>query len=106
VLALLERLGIAHEIKPKLRTGGSGSAAQFVARGEVDFAVIGLPPVLGVPGVEWLGWLPPEIQNWLVFTGGVATAAKEPAAGRALLSFLTTPAAVAVFKARGLEPVP
>jgi molybdate transport system substrate-binding protein len=106
VLALLERLGIADEVKPKLRTGGPGSAAQFVARGKVDFAVIGLPPVLGVPGVEWLGWLPPEIQNWLVFTGGIGTAAKEPAAGRDLLSFLTTPAAVAVFKARGLEPVP
>jgi molybdate transport system substrate-binding protein len=106
VLALLERLGIADEVKPKLRTGGPGSAAQFVARGEVDFAVIGLPPVLGIPGVEWLGWLPPEIQSWLLFTGGVATAAKEPAAGRALLTFLTTPVAAAVFKAKGLEPVP
>jgi molybdate transport system substrate-binding protein len=106
VLALLDRLGIAEQVKPKLRTGGPGSAAQFVARGEVDFAVIGLPPVVGVPGIEWLGWLPAEIQNWLVFTGAVASAAKEPAAARALLSFLTTPAAVAVFKAKGLEPVP
>jgi molybdate transport system substrate-binding protein len=106
VLALLDRLGIADEVKPKIRSGAAGSAAQFVARGEVDFAVIGLPPVLGVPGVEWLGGLPVEIQNWLVFTGGLATAAWEPAAGRALLKFLTTPAAVAVFKAKGLEPVP
>jgi molybdate transport system substrate-binding protein len=106
VLALLDRLGIADAVKPKIRAGAAGSAAHFVARGEVDFAVIGLPPVLGVPGVEWLGWLPAEIQNWLVFTGGLATAAKEPEAGRALLRFLTTPAAVAVFKAKGLEPLP
>jgi molybdate transport system substrate-binding protein len=106
VLSLLDRLGIAEQVKPKIRSGPPGSAAQLVARGEVDFAVIGLPPVVGVPGVEWLGWLPPEIQNWLLFTGGLASAAKEPAAGRALLSFLTTPPAVAVFKAKGLEPVP
>ena len=104
VASLLERLGIAAEVKPKIKSGGSGSAAQMVANGEVDFAVIGLPPVIGVPGVEWLGWLPPELNNWVVFTGGLSAAAKEPAAGRELLRFLTTPAAVAVFKAKGLEP--
>jgi molybdate transport system substrate-binding protein len=104
VASLLEHLGIAAEVKPKIKSGGSGSAAQLVANGEVDFAVIGLPPVIGVPGVEWLGWLPPELNSWVVFTGGLNVAAKEPAAGRALLRFLTTPAAVAVFKAKGLEP--
>jgi molybdate transport system substrate-binding protein len=106
VLTLLDRLGIAAEVKPKLRSGGSGSAAQMVAKGEVDFAVIGLPPVVGVPGVEWAGWLPAELQSWVLFTAGLSTAAKEPAAGRALLNFFTTPAAVAVLKANGLEPPP
>ena len=106
VLTLLDRLGIAEQVKPKLRSGGSGAAAQFVAKREVDFAVIGLPPVIGVPGVEWLGWIPVELQSWVPFTAGLGVAAKEPAAGRALLEFLTAPAAVAVFKARGLEPAP
>jgi molybdate transport system substrate-binding protein len=71
----------------------------------VDFAVIGLPPVSGVPGIEWLGYLPDDLNSWLPFTGGVNVAAKEPAAADALLKFLVTPAAVAVFKKRGLEPV-
>ena len=104
VLTLLDRLGIADQVKPKIKTGPTGSAAQFVARREVDFAVIGLPPVVGIAGVEWVGWLPAELNSWVVFTAGLNVAAKEPEAGRALLNFFTTPAATAVFKAKGLEP--
>jgi len=66
--------------------------------------VSGLPPLVGVPNVEWLGYLPEEINSWLVFSGGVGVNAKQPDAGRALLKFLTTPAAMAVWKANGLEP--
>ena len=105
VLTLLDRLGIADQVKPKIKSGASGQAAKLLAAKEVDFAVIGLPPVSGVPGVEWLGYLPDDLNSWLPFTGGINVKAKEPDAGRALLAFLVTPASAAVFKARGLEPV-
>ena len=104
VASLIERLGIAEQIKPKIRSGGSGASAQMVSRGEVDFVVSGLPPLIGTPGIEWLGYLPEEINSWLVFSGGIGVNAKEAEAGRALLKFLATPAALAVFKANGLEP--
>ena len=106
VASLIERLGIADQVKSKIRSGGSGSAAQLLSRGEVDFVVSGLPPLIGTPNIEWLGNLPAEINSWVVFTGGLSTQAKEPEAGRALLKFLTAPAAVAVFKDNGLEPAP
>ncbi len=80
--------------------------AKIVSRGEVDFVVSGLPPLIGTPNIEWLGNLPAEINSWVVFTGGLSSLAKEPEAGRALLKFLTAPAAVAVFKDNGLEPAP
>ena len=105
VLTLLDRLGIAAEVKPKIKSGASGQAAKLLAAKEVEFAVIGLPPVAGVPGVEWLGYLPDDLNSWLPFTGGVSVVAKEPEAAGALLKFLVTPAAVAVFKSKGLEPV-
>ena len=104
VVTLLDRLGIADQIKPKIKSGGPGYSAQLVSRGEVDFVVSGLPPLLGAPGIEWLGYLPAEINNWLAFTGGVSASAKEAEAGRALLNFLVTPAAIAVWKENGLEP--
>jgi len=104
VASLIERLGIAEQVKPKIRSGASGASAQMLSRGEVDFVVSGLPPLIGTPGIEWLGYLPEEINSWLVFSGGIGVNAKEAEAGRALLKFLATPAALAVFKANGLEP--
>jgi molybdate transport system substrate-binding protein len=104
VASLIERLGIAEQVKPKIRSGAAGASAQMVSRGEVDFVVSGLPPLIGTPGIQWLGYLPEEINSWLVFSGGVGVNAKEAEAGRALLKFLATPAALAVFKANGLEP--
>jgi molybdate transport system substrate-binding protein len=104
VASLIERLGIAEQVRPKIRSGASGASAQMVSRGEVDFVVSGLPPLIGTPGIDWLGYLPEEINSWLVFSGGVSVNAKEPEAGRALLKFLATPEALAVFKANGLEP--
>jgi molybdate transport system substrate-binding protein len=106
VASLIERLGIAEQVKPKIKSGGSGTSAQLVSRGEVDFVVSGLPPLIGTPDIEWLGYLPPEINNWLLFSGGLGVHAKEADAGRALLKFLTTPAAAAVWKENGLEPAP
>ena len=101
---MLDRLGIAEQVKPKIRSGGSGYSAQLVSRGEVDFVVSGLPPLIGTSNIEWLGYLPEEIQSWLLFSGGVGINAKEADAGRALLNFLKTLAALAVFKTNGLEP--
>jgi molybdate transport system substrate-binding protein len=102
VLTLLDRLGIAAEVKPKIKSDASGQAAKLLAAKEVEFAVIGLPPVAGVAGVERLGYLPDDLNSW---PGGVSVAAKEPEAAGALLKFLVTLAAVAVFKSKGLEPV-
>jgi molybdate transport system substrate-binding protein len=105
VVILLERLGIADQVKPKIRSGGPGESAKLLSRGEVDFVVSGLPPLLGTPNIEWLGTIPAEIQSWVVFSGGLNIKAREPEAGRALLDFLTTPAAVAVFRENGIDPV-
>jgi molybdate transport system substrate-binding protein len=103
---LIEKLGIAEQVRPKIKSGGSGTSAQLVSRGEVDFVVSGLPPLIGTPNIEWLGYLPEEINHWLLFSSGISPRAKEPAAGRAFLKFLMTPAAVAVWKDNGLEPAP
>jgi len=104
VQSLLARLGIAEAMKPKLRPYSSGGAVEALARGEADLVVIGIAAILHVPGAELVGWLPRELQNYIVFTGSIAAASKQADAARALLTLLTLPAAVAVFKAQGFEP--
>ena len=102
---LLERLGIAAEIKPKLKPMGAGAVVPPVAKGEVEIAVISIPTILAETGADLVGPLPPELQHYVVYTAGAGAAAKEADAAKALIKFLTAPAAMSVMKSKGLEPV-
>lgn len=101
---LFERLGIAAEMKPKLKSMPAGAAsAEAVARGEADVVLLSIPNILAVAGVEFVGPLPAELQFYSGFAAGVVSGAKEAEAGRAFIKFLTSESAVPVLKARGLE---
>ena len=101
---LIERLGIAAEVKAKARTPAGGSTGELVAKGEAEMAVQQIPELLATPGVDYVGPLPPSVQNMTPFAAGVTTVAKEPAAARALIEFLQAPAAARVMREKGLEP--
>jgi molybdate transport system substrate-binding protein len=60
--------------------------------------------VLIAPGVELAGPFPAELQQELVFTSAVAADSKNAEAARAFINYLTTPAAAAVIKAKGMTP--
>jgi len=77
--------------------------APAVAKGEADLGVF-LVNVLIAPGVELAGPFPAELQQELVFTAAVAADSKEADAATAFITFLTTPAAAAVIKAKGMIP--
>ena len=102
---MLERIGIAGEIRPKAElVGSSAEAGKLVAAGKIEFAVGLLNELMVAPGVEVLGPLPSELQNYTAFHAGVGVGSKDSSAAKALIKFLTTPAAGAVFKAKGQEP--
>ncbi len=100
---LLERLGIAAEIKAKARIPAGGSTGELVVRNEAEMAVQQLPELLATPGLEVVPF-PPALQNMTPFAAGIGTMSREPAAAKALIDFLSTPAAARVIKAKGLEP--
>jgi len=101
---LLERIGIADQIKPKAVVAPSGAVVgKLVAEGEVELGVILVNELMAAPGVEVLGPLPAELQNYTVFHAGVGVGSKDSSAAKALIKFLTTPAAGAVFKKKGQE---
>lgn len=102
---LIERLGLADIMKPKTRfMSGGGQNQDAVAAGEVEYGISVVSDGAGRSDVELLGLLPPEIQNWIVFVGGVAIDASDPAAARIFLKFLASPAARLVMKAYAFEP--
>jgi molybdate transport system substrate-binding protein len=104
--SLLARLGIAEAMRDKIVLGGSGRIAELVARGEADMAVQQIPELLPVAGVDVVGPFPGELQLHTVFSAGVAAACKTKEAATAFIDALAAPASVALFKVKGLEPVP
>ena len=104
VASLIERLGIAEQIKPKIRSAPAAHQRNWCRE------------------ARWISWCQ-DCRHWWAFpmssgsatflkrsiagsysVAGLRVNAKQPDAGRALLKFLTTPAAMAVWKANGLEP--
>jgi molybdate transport system substrate-binding protein len=109
VKKLFPQLGIASEMAPK--TTSTGVAA--VAKGDAEIAVQPVSELLHVPGTEFVGTLPKEIQYVSVFSAAMVAGSKEPKAvlatraleARKLLDFLTSEKAKAAIKASGMEPV-
>jgi molybdate transport system substrate-binding protein len=104
VLKVFERLGITEAMQAKTKAQSTPvEIAPAVAKGEAELGVF-LTNVLAAQGVELAGTFPPELQQNLVFTAAVAADTTEAEAARAFIDYLTTPAATAVIKAKGMTP--
>jgi molybdate transport system substrate-binding protein len=102
IAGLMERLGLAQEMKPKtMLLGGGGQNPRAVAAGRVQYGFCIVADGMGVPGVELLGLLPEDAQKWIVFSGGIAIDAADSGAARGLLDFLRSKENTAVFEAHG-----
>ena len=104
-MAVLQKLGITDQVKSKLKFVQNGGLVQTsVAKGETEIA---LGPYIGDienPGLDVLGPLPREASTPTDFVGFISTKAKDPAAARALLEYLSSPDAAAVYRAARMEP--
>ena len=101
---LFQRMGIADEIKSKVKQVQGEPIGAVIARGDAEIGFQQISELLPVKGIDFLGPLPAEIQQITVFSAGLHAAAKEPAAVKAFVKFLTTPDAGTVFKKAGMEP--
>jgi molybdate transport system substrate-binding protein len=102
---LIERMGIADQIKPKFRSVPSGGTiGTIVASGDCEIGFQQVSEIVHIPGVDFAGPLPPEVQHVTVFCCGVQTGSANDVAARSLASFLSSAGAAAVMKKHGLEP--
>src|SRR4051812_23771884 len=98
VANLLERLGIAAEMKSKTKLSTLETLYVSVASGDVEIGFNQVSEILAQPTVELAGPLPPAIQNYTQFAPGIVTGSGRTDAERALVTFLCSPAAQAVLK--------
>jgi molybdate transport system substrate-binding protein len=104
VTKVFERLGIAEVMKAKTKAVQlPDQVAPAVAKGDAELGVF-LINTLIAPGVDLVGAFPAELQQELVFTAAVTADSKQPEAAKAFIDYLTSPAATAIIKAKGMTP--
>jgi len=100
-LAILDRLAIAQDVRPRLK-GISGDMGAALEGREVDMVVSSITNLLAPATIDVVSF-PSEIQKYLDMVAGVSATTKEPEAAKAVLRFLLSPAATSVFKTKGFE---
>jgi molybdate transport system substrate-binding protein len=102
---LFQQLGIADQVLGKSRRIEGERVGAVVARGDAEIGFQQISELLPVPGIEYVGPLPPEVQRTSVFSAGVAAGSKNPTAARALIACLASPEATGAVTKSGLEPM-
>jgi len=97
---LFPRLGIADQMAAKSTTAGVAA----VVRGDAEIAVQPVSELLPVPGVDFVGAIPAEVQKINVYAAAVVTGSKEIDASKRLIAFLASDRAIAAIKKSGMEP--
>jgi molybdate transport system substrate-binding protein len=107
VYDIFQRLGIAENVKSKLillANAEPGRPQMDVAAGKADIVITLIPEIKFFKGVELAGPVPGELQSYISFAGGVAANTHNADAAKALIKFITSPAAAPTLKAKGEEP--
>ena len=101
---MLREMGMTQQLEPKIKRGeGAAGAMALVAKGETEIGLTWLSEIVD-PGVDIVGPLPLEMSEPEAMVGLISSRAKDPAAARVLLDYLTSPEAAEVYKAKRMQP--
>jgi molybdate transport system substrate-binding protein len=101
---LLERLGIADQIRPKAKLKQGGYVAELIASGNAELGLHQISEIVPVKGVVLVGPFPKEIQNTTTYAAGLSASTQNKDAAQTLIKAFSSPAAAAVLKSKGMEP--
>ena len=104
--AMFERWGIAEEIRPRIVLASPGiPVGRLVAEGEVELGFQQYSELMHLPGIDILGAMPAGCEIVTTFSAALCAASSRPDAVRALLAFLSSPAAADAKRRNGMDPV-
>jgi len=101
---LLERLGIADQVRPKAKLKKGGYVAELIVSGEAELGLHQISEIVPVKGAVLVGPLPKEIQNTTTYAAGLSASPQNKEAAQALIKMFSGPAAATVLKSKGMEP--
>jgi len=101
---LLERLGIADQVRPKAKLKKGGHVADLIVSGEAELGLHQISEIVPVKGAALVGPLPKEIQNTTTYAAGLSASTQNKDAAQTLIKTFSGPAATAILKSKGMEP--
>ena len=105
VMGVFEKLGIAAEVTPKVKLaagGPNGRVSVLVSSGEAEIGLQQVSELMSNPQVEVIGMLPAQLQQMTTYSAGTTTNARQMEAAKAFIRYLAAPAAIAIYKTKGL----
>ena len=101
---VMQKLGIADQLKAKTKFIDGIPVAEIVAKGEVEIGLQQINVILPVKGADYIGPLPKELQETVKFSAATLPGSKQPEAAKAFLKFIGSPEAAALLRKSGMEP--
>jgi molybdate transport system substrate-binding protein len=102
---LIQQWGIGDAVKSKIVVSPPDTpVGEVVARGGAEIGFQQVSELLHVKGIDYLGPLPADVQEVTVFAAALHKSAAAPDAAKALMKFLSAPAAAPVIKKTGMDP--
>lgn len=102
---MFKKLGIEDQVSAKAKMIERIPVASVVASGDYEIGFQQVAELLPVPGVDFVGELPEQMQSVTRFAAGIPVGAKHPDEARAFLQFLASPAAQPTVRKTGLDSV-
>jgi len=101
---VMERLGIAGEIKARTKFINGRPVADAVAKGEVELGIQQINVLLPEPGADYVGPLPGELQDYVLFSLGVLAVSKQQNIAKLFQAYATAPENAALIRKSSMEP--
>ena len=103
---LFQKLGVAEQIKHKIRQPPSGAQiGDILARGDADLGFQQVTELMHGRGFQYLGLIPSEVQNYTVWAAGVHRSAPQADAAQAFSRALAAPESGASIRKSGMDPL-
>jgi molybdate transport system substrate-binding protein len=95
------RISVSREVTSKIK----GGTAATVATGEVEIPIRPVSELANVPGIDFVGPVPEEVQYLSIFSAAIVAGSHRVDAGQQLIHFLGSQAADAAIRRSGMAPV-
>jgi len=102
---LFPKMGIAEQMSKTAKKIYSERVGTIVARGDAELGFQQVSELIPIPGIDFIGEIPSEVQQTVLFSAGITSNVSNVDASRDLIAFLASPKAVPTIQKAGLKPV-